>query len=132
MDAAALMDAARAAREKAYCLYSHYAVGAALLTQDGQLYTGCNIENGAYPLCLCAERTAIAKAVADGHRRFPMIAVCGAPEGTSPDVPCPPCGACRQVLAEFLRHGEDTQVILTDGIYSLRKLLPKSFTLAEE
>lgn len=122
-----LMEAAQAARKDAYCPYSHFAVGAALLTTDGQIYTGCNIENGSYSLGVCAERTAIFKAVSDGHRLFSAIAICGAPEGELPDKPCPPCGACRQVLAEFCT--DDFQIILTDGVHMLGELFPSRFQL---
>jgi cytidine deaminase len=123
----ALLEAARAAREKAYCPYSHFAVGAALMTEDGTVFTGCNVENAAYGECICAERTAVVKAVSEGHRKFTAIAICGAPEGEMPDAPCMPCGACRQVLAEF--GGEEMQIILTDGVHTLGELLPGRFSL---
>ena len=122
-----LMQAARAARERAYCVYSHFAVGAALLTEDGMAFTGCNVENAAYGECICAERTAVVKAVSEGHRKIRAIAICGAPEGQAPDAPCMPCGACRQVLTEF--GGEDLRVILTDGVHLLGELLPGRFQL---
>lgn len=122
-----LMETAKAARENAYCPYSHFAVGAALLTEDGAVFTGCNVENAAYGECICAERTAIVKAVSEGHRGISAIAICGAPEGEEPDAPCYPCGACRQVLAEF--GDADTKVILTDGVRRLGDLLPESFSL---
>ena len=91
-----LMDCAIKAREKAYSPYSHFAVGAALLCEDGTLYEGCNIENVSYGLTNCAERTAIFKAVSEGHIKFKALAVVADTEG-----PCAPCGACRQVMAEF-------------------------------
>ena len=91
-----LMDCAIKARENAYSPYSHFAVGAALLCEDGTLYEGCNIENASYGLTNCAERTAIFKAVAEGHIKFKALAVVADTEG-----PCAPCGACRQVMAEF-------------------------------
>ena len=91
-----LMDCAIKAREKAYSPYSHFAVGAALLCEDGTLYEGCNIENASYGLTNCAERTAIFKAVSEGHIKFKALAVVADTEG-----PCAPCGACRQVMAEF-------------------------------
>ena len=91
-----LMDCAIKAREKAYSPYSHFAVGAALLCEDGTLYEGCNIENASYGLTNCAERTVIFKAVSEGHIKFKAIAVVADTEG-----PCAPCGACRQVMAEF-------------------------------
>ncbi len=112
------------ARKKAYASYSHFPVGAALLTESGQVYTGCNVENASYGLSICAERVALFKAVAAGERRFKAIAVVTETMAT-------PCGSCRQVLAEF---GEDElQVIVADPegqvkIYTLGELLPASFT----
>ena len=91
-----LMDCAIKAREKAYSPYSHFAVGAALLCEDGTLYEGCNIENASYGLTNCAERTVIFKAVSEGHIKFKALAVVADTEGS-----CAPCGACRQVMAEF-------------------------------
>lgn len=91
-----LMDCAIKARENAYSPYSHFAVGAALLCEDGTLYEGCNIENASYGLTNCAERTAIFKAVSEGHIKFKALAVVADTER-----PCAPCGACRQVMAEF-------------------------------
>ena len=91
-----LMDCAIKARENAYSPYSHFAVGAALLCEDGTLYEGCNIENASYGLTNCAERTAIFKAVSEGHIKFKALAVVADTEG-----PCAPCGACRQVISEF-------------------------------
>lgn len=127
METEKIMQAAMQARKHAWCPYSHFAVGAALLTEDGRIYTGCNVENGSYSLGLCAERTAFVKAVSDGCRKFRAIAICGAPEGEAPEKPCPPCGACRQVLAELC--GDDFEIILTDGVYQLRELLPVRFVL---
>lgn len=91
-----LIEMALAARENAYTPYSRFKVGAALLTKDGKVFTGCNVENASYGLACCAERTAIFKAVSEGHKEFDAIAVVA-------DVPgyCSPCGACRQVLSEF-------------------------------
>ena len=129
MDYEKLMEAARQARGNAWCPYSHFAVGAALLTEDGAVYTGCNVENASYSLGVCAERTAFFKAVSDGHRRFRAIAVCGAPEGEEPEQSCPPCGACRQVLAELC--GDDFEIVLTDRIYRLGELLPAAFRLTD-
>lgn len=82
--------------DKAYVPYSHFPVGAALLTKDGQVYSGCNIENASYGLTNCAERTAIFKAVSEGNKTFEYLVVTGNTDG-----PISPCGACRQVLAEF-------------------------------
>ncbi|MBP2017326.1 cytidine deaminase [Symbiobacterium terraclitae] len=125
MTDAELIAAARLAREQAYVPYSHFPVGAALLAEDGRLYTGCNIENASFGLTNCAERTAIFKMVSDGRRRFTAIAVVGDTEG-----PCSPCGACRQVMSEF---GPDARVILTNMkgdtvVTSVRELLPGAFT----
>lgn len=111
------------ARENAYAPYSDYKVGAALLTQSGRLYTGCNVENAAYPDSLCAERVAVVKAVSEGERQFSAIAVVTSNGGT-------PCGSCRQVLAEF---GLDIQVVIADAEgkvcreCSLAELLPGAF-----
>ncbi len=91
-----LVQAAREAAAHAYCPYSRYAVGAAVLTSDGQIYTGCNVENISYGLSMCAERTAIFKAVSAGCRSFAAVAVAGGDKR-----PAAPCGACRQVLAEL-------------------------------
>lgn len=123
-----LIEAARRAREQAYVPYSRFPVGAALLTEDGQLYTGCNIENASFGLTNCGERTAIFKAVSEGHRRFTAIAVIAETDG-----PVSPCGACRQVMSEF---GPDARVILTNlqgntQVTTVRELLPGAFTPAD-
>lgn len=102
-----LITQARAARERAYVPYSHFAVGAALLTADGQVFTGCNIENSSFGLTNCAERTAMFKAISEGKRQFASLTVIGDTAG-----PVSPCGACRQVLAEFA--APDMPVILTN------------------
>lgn len=96
MDAKELMKMAIEARQNAYAPYSHFAVGAALLAESGRVYTGCNIENASYGLTCCAERNAIFAAVGDGERRFKMLAV-----AADSHEPVAPCGACRQVIAEF-------------------------------
>lgn len=127
MNQNALMEAAGEARKHAYCPYSGFAVGAALLTADGSIYTGCNVENASYSLGCCAERTAIFKAVSDGKREFAAIAICGAPMGEAPEAPCIPCGACLQVMAEFC--SDDFPVILADGEHTLSEFLPKRFVL---
>ena len=125
-----LMEAAFAARKNAYAPYSHFQVGAALLAEDGTVYTGCNIENSSYGATLCAERAAFAQAVGQGARRFRALAVAGGPEGGA-TVETPPCGICRQVLAEF--NPELTmEVILVNQEgktleLTLKDLLPYSF-----
>ncbi len=91
-----LLRLAAQARERSYSPYSHYSVGAALLTKDGKIYQGCNIENASFTPTICAERTAFFKAIYDGERDFSAIAVIG-----SGDSPAYPCGVCRQVMAEF-------------------------------
>lgn len=123
-----LMKIAMKAREKAYAPYSGYRVGAALLCEDGTVYTGCNIENAAYTPTNCAERTAFFKAVSEGQRHFVKIAVAG---GRETAAPCMPCGVCRQVMAEFCRPESFKIVYLDDsgeiGEMLLKELLPKSF-----
>jgi cytidine deaminase len=119
-----LIKRGQAAREHAYAPYSHYAVGAAVLTRSGGLYQGANIENAAYPLSICAERVAIFQAVASGDREPVAISVVTENGGS-------PCGACRQVMAEF---GLDTHVILADkdgnvvGEMTVDELLPAAFS----
>lgn len=126
-----LMEEALEARKRAYAPYSHFSVGAALLAESGKIYQGCNVENGAYPAGSCAERTAFYKAVSEGERRFAAIAVAGGPEGQEA-VLCPPCGICRQVMAEFCTP--DFPVLLMGKgqepeRYLLGELLPLSFSL---
>jgi cytidine deaminase len=123
IDRRALVAAARAARKRAYAPYSHYQVGAAILTGDGLIFAGCNVENAAYPCCICAEQTAAVKAVSEGQARFRAVAVVTADGGS-------PCGECRQVLNEF--GGPDLLVLTVDARgrvreTTLRKLLPDSF-----
>ena len=117
-----LVALAAAARAKAYAPYSRYTVGAALLTASGRVHTGCNVENASYGLTICAERTAAVKAVSEGDHEFVAIAVVTENGGT-------PCGACRQVLAEF---GPDMRVLVADKeghyrAYQLSELLPDHF-----
>lgn len=102
-----LIEEAKAAREMAYVPYSKFKVGAALLTKDGKVYRGCNIENAAYSMCNCAERTALFKAYSEGDREYQAIAVVA-----DTNRPVPPCGACRQVISELC--GKDMAVILTN------------------
>ncbi|NTW09516.1 MAG: cytidine deaminase [Anaerolineaceae bacterium] len=119
-----LIQRALLARRWSYSPYSHYAVGAALLTRSGKIYDGVNIENAAYPSGICAERVAVFKAVSEGERDFEIIAVVTENGGS-------PCGGCRQVLAEF---GLETLVILADATgkltaeFQLREILPDAFT----
>lgn len=117
------------ARKSSYCPYSQFAVGAALLCEDGTVYQGCNIENAGYTATNCAERTAFFKAVSEGHRRFAAIAVAGGPQGKEPEDFCPPCGVCRQVMAEFC--GPEFEIVLTNGreirSMSFREFLPHPF-----
>lgn len=119
-----LIDLAKEASRQAYAPYSNYRVGAALRTRSGRIFTGCNIENAAYPTSMCAERVAIYKAVSEGEKRFDVV-VLVTPNGGSP------CGACRQVMAEF---GLDTVVLIADGAGLLVQettvagLLPGAFT----
>ena len=125
-----LFETAMAARRFSYSPYSGFAVGAALLGEDGVTYTGCNIENAAYTPTNCAERTAFFKAVSQGCSRFRAIAVVGGPAGADDFSLCAPCGVCRQVMAEFCTG--DFEIILagSDGalkIYTLAELLPERF-----
>ena len=117
-----------AAMNNAYAPYSEFKVGAAILTNDGRVFCGCNIENAAYPAGICAERTAIASAVSSGAKEFKKIAIVGGKKGKITDY-CPPCGICRQVLNEFC--SEDFEILLYDGkmvkSYRLKELLPHNF-----
>lgn len=119
-----LCELAVAMLERAYVPYSHFPVGAALLCKDGTVFTGCNIENAAYGATVCAERTAIFKAVSEGHREFDTLVIAGRSDGY-----CVPCGTCRQVMMEFApeltviclnRRGESRK-------FALRELLPYGF-----
>ncbi|MED4252854.1 cytidine deaminase [Priestia megaterium] len=126
MEPKQLIDEAIAASKQAHVPYSHFHVGAALLTTDGKIYRGCNIENASYGLTNCAERTAIFKAVSEGDKQFSAIAVVGDTDG-----PISPCGACRQVLAEFC--DDHTQIILANlkgdfVITKINEILPGYFS----
>ena len=119
-----LIQAALEMLERSYAPYSRFAVGAALETEDGSLFTGCNVENASYGLTICAERTAAVKAVSEGQRRFKRIVIASRGEDY-----CYPCGACRQVLREF---GPDMEIICLNGKgeprrFSMEQLLPCSF-----
>lgn len=134
MSGAELLALARRARENAYAPYSGFAVGAALLGADGRVYTGCNVENAAYPVACCAERTALFHAVAEGAREFAAIAVAGGRVGDKAEESCPPCGVCRQALAEFCDL-ETFRVYLAapgGGVEetTLGALLPRAFARA--
>ena len=125
-----MIDLAVEMMQRAYAPYSHFTVGAALLTKAGNLYGGCNVENAAYSPGSCAERTAICKAVSEGEREFRAIAIVGGREAVM-DGSCPPCGVCRQVMREFC-DPESFRVILATGreeykIMTLQELLPESF-----
>ncbi len=126
MDYQRLIAQAMKAKESAYVPYSHFRVGAALLTKSGRTFTGCNIENASYSATNCAERTAVFKAVSEGEREFTAIVV----NGDNGDY-LPPCGICRQVLAEFCDM-ETFQVILANSmedyrVMTLDKLFPGAF-----
>lgn len=123
-----LMDLAEKARENSYAVYSHFKVGAALITENGSVYTGANVENSSYGCAVCAERAAAVKAVNDGKRKFLKIAVAG-------NTPCTyPCGICRQFLSEFSPY---MKVILKNenneiSEYALNELMPYGFTLSKQ
>lgn len=122
---------AEQAMELAYAPYSGFKVGAALLTKNGKVFTGCNIENASFSPTICAERTAVAKAVSEGEREFAAIAVVGGKDGAITGI-CPPCGVCRQVLSEFCDG--DMPVYLGKGkgefeTVKLKNLLPLGFSL---
>ena len=129
MTAPELITLAKEAMGHAYAPYSGYHVGAALLCADGSVYQGCNIENAAYGPTNCAERTAFFKAVYDGHRDFSAIAVCGGKGGTVTG-PLPPCGVCRQVMAEFCQEDFLIYLVGADNTWetlTLSQLLPYCF-----
>jgi len=117
---------ATAARESAYAPYSKYQVGAAVMMHSGEIYTGCNVENASYGLCICAERTAIVKAVSTGERKIKAVAVATSGGGS-------PCGACRQFISEFA----DSQTIViihdvsdeqSERVFTIAELLPEAFS----
>jgi len=126
-----LFEKAESMLKFSYSPYSNFCVGAALLCKDGTIYTGCNIENAAYGPSNCAERTAIFKAVSEGKKDFVAIAIVGGKNGVIEDF-CPPCGVCRQVLAEFC--SKDFLILLKNKKnqvkeFTLEQLLPESFSL---
>lgn len=129
MNQKALVRAAFEMLPKAYAPYSHFHVGAALLTGDGEVFAGCNVENASYGAAICAERTALVQAVSAGKREFQAIAVVGGREGHVTDF-APPCGICRQVMVEFC--GPDFLILLARSpeeirCFTLAELLPEAF-----
>ena len=124
-----LIDEAHEARRNAYAPYSHYTVGAALMTNDGRVFRGCNVENSSYGATICAERVAMGAAVAEGEHLFTAIAIVGGPEIEHPSYQCFPCGICRQALSEFC--DQNTRVFLEDSegfhMYEFRELIPTAF-----
>lgn len=131
MNAEQLCAAAVDAMQRAYAPYSKFQVGAALETVDGTVYTGCNIENGAYSPSVCAERVALFRAVHDGHRSFRRLAVAGGTGGVVHGA-CPPCGVCRQTLSEFCGPELTVYIVTGPGAHrttTLGALLPEAFAL---
>ena len=125
-----LIEAALEAREHSYAPYSHFHVGAALMTAEGRVYQGCNIEHASYTPTICAERNALFKAVYEGERNFEMIAIAGSPEGPCTDY-ATPCGVCRQVMMEFCDPKTFCVIIAKSPEeymeYRLEELLPLGF-----
>lgn len=130
MTASELIKRAEIARLNAYAPYSKFSVGAALLAKSGKVYVGCNLENAAFTPTVCAERVAFFKALSEGEREFSSIAIVGGKAGESSTF-CPPCGVCRQVMAEFC----DSDFCIFSGttenyrLYRLRDILPLAFSL---
>jgi cytidine deaminase len=121
-----LFEAAQRAHDNAYAPYSKFRVGAAVLTSDGTIHGGCNVENSSYGLTLCAERSAIAQAVAQGHRKIAAVAIVA-----DTDEPCPPCGICRQAIAELAAPTAPVRSKNPRGAekrYDVKGLLPDAFT----
>lgn len=130
---AELIEKAQKAREFSYSPYSNYMVGAAVLTAERDIYTGCNIENAAYGPTNCAERTAIFKAVSEGKKAFTAIAIVGGKRGSAGDYAAP-CGVCRQVMMEFCKP-EEMQIIVAKNteeykVFTLQELMPEGFGAA--
>lgn len=133
IDYAGLLTKAKEARGSAYAPYSQFAVGAALLCDDGSVYTGCNVENAAFTPTCCAERVAFYKAISENKKEFKAIAVSGGTQKRedTADEPCPPCGVCRQVMLEFC-DPDSFEIVLgasPDNIkaYKLRDIIPLGF-----
>jgi len=123
-----LIEEARKAREKAYTPYSKFKVGAAVLTSDGKIFSGCNIENASFSLTMCAERVAVFKAISEGANKLKAVAIIA-----DTSRPCTPCGACRQVISEF---GKNIVLIMANlrgdiEIKKINKLLPNAFNRDE-
>ncbi|XP_055863898.1 cytidine deaminase-like isoform X2 [Biomphalaria glabrata] len=130
VNVAELVRQSHEAKQKAYCPYSNFQVGAAVLTEEGTIFTGCNIENSSYSLTICAERTAVAKAVSEGYTKFKAIAVAT----NVSEKYMSPCGACRQFLSEFTKDSGDYDIYMSkpDLTYDKKKiseLLPCAFSL---
>lgn len=130
MDISKLIQEAIEIRNKAYAPYSNFLVGAALLSANGKIYTGCNIENASYTPSNCAERTAFFKAVSEGEKHFKAIAVVGAKRDDDLDF-CPPCGVCRQVMMEFC-NPKEFEIIVAKSVdeykvFTLEEILPMGF-----
>ncbi len=130
IDEKRLLNEAKEARKNAYVPFSGFTVGAALLTKDGKIYRGCNIESSVMSPSLCAERVALAKAISEGEKDFLAIAIVGAPKDEDPKDPCYPCGVCRQALSEHVDLS--TFKIITEengkpSTCTLSDLLPKAF-----
>ncbi len=129
-----LLNLAIKARGNSYAPYSNYAVGAALLTLDGKIYLGCNVENASFGGTMCAERTALFSAVSAGERSFAAIAIAGGTVGQKPEINCTPCGMCLQVMSEFFTP--NTPVILgtedTLKVVPFGNLFPNTFSLPRE
>ena len=127
-----LVELALEGRKTAYTPYSHFKVGAALLTKSGKVYKGCNVENAAYSPGNCAERTAIYKAISEGIMEFSAIAIVGGAEDREDLQICPPCGVCRQVINEFVDADEFDVILGTNRpedmkVFKLKELLPLGF-----
>ena len=135
MDRSKLIELAMEARKKSYSPYSNFQVGAALLAKNGNVYTGCNIENAGYSPSNCAERTAFFKAVSEGVYEFEAIAVVGGPKGVDELDFCAPCGVCRQVMMEFCDYKTFEIIIAKNSteykVMTLEELLPMGFGPAD-
>lgn len=125
-----LIDRAHEMRKRSYCPYSGFSVGAALMAESGDIYCGCNIENAAYSVTICAERTAMSKAVSEGERSFKAMAVVGG-KSVAPEDYSTPCGSCRQFMREFCDPGTFEIIVAKSRedykVFTLDELLPESF-----